>query len=127
MTTAHRPEWPTDLHREAAHHFRRLAAAAADDHYQLLAEVHAVLAGGMPAAGDADSAAGSATDDRAGPNARSSAVAPVPPASRVGRSSAPLVYESRQLLADRDEVLIHHDGVAYRLRRTRQDKLILTK
>ncbi len=37
----------------------------------------------------------------------------------------PLV--SAELFGNRDEILIAHDGETYRLRRTRQGKLILTK
>ncbi len=36
-------------------------------------------------------------------------------------------YESQQLFAGQQEILIEHAGHAYRLRITRQDKLILTK
>ncbi len=36
-------------------------------------------------------------------------------------------YDSRDLFRDRQEILIKHAGHAYRLRITRQDKLILTK
>jgi len=35
--------------------------------------------------------------------------------------------ESRDLLGDADELLIRHNDSVYRLRLTRQDKLILTK
>lgn len=35
--------------------------------------------------------------------------------------------ESRNLLQGRNEVLIHHGNEVYRLRHTRNDKLILTK
>jgi hemin uptake protein HemP len=35
--------------------------------------------------------------------------------------------ESRELLRGTREVLIHHGGEVYRLRHTRNDKLILTK
>ncbi len=41
-------------------------------------------------------------------------------------SPAP-VLDSAELLGARDEVLIVHGGETYRLRRTRQGKLILTK
>ncbi len=36
-------------------------------------------------------------------------------------------YESQQLFCGQQEILIEHAGHAYRLRITRQDKLILTK
>lgn len=36
-------------------------------------------------------------------------------------------YRSADLLGNRDEVDIEHAGERYRLRRTRQNKLILTK
>lgn len=39
----------------------------------------------------------------------------------------PLSYDSRELFAVGKEVLIHHAGEVYRLRVTRQNKLILTK
>ncbi|MFW5845457.1 MAG: hemin uptake protein HemP, partial [Planctomycetota bacterium] len=39
----------------------------------------------------------------------------------------PHCWSSAQLLGRRDEIVIHHAGTVYRLRRTRQDKLILTK
>ena len=37
------------------------------------------------------------------------------------------VYESRQLLGEDKEIFIRHAGEIYRLRMTRQNKLILTK
>lgn len=47
------------------------------------------------------------------------------------RIEAPLapakVIESNQLLSSGPELLIRHKGEFYRLRRTRNDKLILTK
>ncbi len=45
-----------------------------------------------------------------------------PPKQTVGKS-----YDSRDLFRGRQEILIEHAGHAYRLRITRQDKLILTK
>lgn len=39
----------------------------------------------------------------------------------------PVELESRQLLQGRSEVWIRHGGELYRLRHTRNDKLILTK
>ena len=36
------------------------------------------------------------------------------------------ILESRELLGPREEVLIRHEGRIYRLKRTRQGKLILT-
>lgn len=39
----------------------------------------------------------------------------------------PVVYDSRQLFGTGKEVLIRHAGEVYRLRMTRQNKLILTK
>ncbi|MFN4087444.1 MAG: hemin uptake protein HemP [Alphaproteobacteria bacterium] len=39
----------------------------------------------------------------------------------------PTVIESRELLSAGPELLISHKGEFYRLRRTRNDKLILTK
>jgi len=47
---------------------------------------------------------------------------PAPPATTV-----PTPLDSRVLLGAQDEVHIAHGGDIYRLRRTRQDKLILTK
>lgn len=45
-----------------------------------------------------------------------------------GKSSpAPLVHESSQLFGAGREVIIRHAGELYRLRVTRQNKLILTK
>lgn len=55
--------------------------------------------------------------------------APAPasgPALRLDRPPAREV-DSRELLAGADELLIRHRGATYRLRLTRQDKLILTK
>ncbi len=39
----------------------------------------------------------------------------------------PRVLTSEALLKDHAEIVINHHGERYRLRRTRQDKLILTK
>lgn len=43
------------------------------------------------------------------------------------RGCGPAVFSSAALLQDRAEVLIEHRGETYRLRQTRQGKLILTK
>ncbi|WEJ58335.1 hemin uptake protein HemP [Devosia sp. FJ2-5-3] len=43
------------------------------------------------------------------------------------RFAAEKVMDSDEILAGRTEVVILHRGQAYRLRLTRQDKLILTK
>jgi hemin uptake protein HemP len=50
-------------------------------------------------------------------------VEPSPP----HQSSAREAWLSEELLGDRSEILIKHGGEVYRLRRTRQDKLILYK
>ena len=59
---------------------------------------------------------------------------PLRPPSSSAEPSAPLpapaalqVLDSAALFGGRDEVLIVHGGETYRLRRTRQGKLILTK
>jgi hemin uptake protein HemP len=44
-----------------------------------------------------------------------------------GPATRPGVLDSVALLGSRNEVEITHQGETYRLRRTRQDKLILTK
>ena len=44
-----------------------------------------------------------------------------------GNSFGPRPLDSIALLGGRDEILIAHGGDTYRLRRTRQGKLILTK
>ncbi|NMM46104.1 hemin uptake protein HemP [Rhodospirillaceae bacterium KN72] len=41
--------------------------------------------------------------------------------------SDPIVVSSSDLLRGRTEIMIDHGGECYRLRRTRQGKLILTK
>lgn len=43
------------------------------------------------------------------------------------QATAPRLLSSETLLAGADEILIQHEGETYRLRRTRQGKLILTK
>lgn len=43
------------------------------------------------------------------------------------RPAAPHRLDSRQLLGGGNEAVISHAGQEYRLRRTRNDKLILTK
>jgi hemin uptake protein HemP len=40
--------------------------------------------------------------------------------------ATPPIVESRDLLGQSDQVLIHHEGRIYRLQRTRLGKLILT-
>ena len=52
---------------------------------------------------------------------------PQPSAQPVCSSTPPLCLEAATLFASRREVLIDHDGECYRLRLTRQNKLILTK
>ncbi len=49
---------------------------------------------------------------------------PADPAPRAGQT---FPLESAALFGGKDEVLIAHGGETYRLRRTRQNKLILTK
>jgi hemin uptake protein HemP len=44
-----------------------------------------------------------------------------------GDESRPKTISSADLLGGQDEVMIQHNGSTYRLRITRQDKLILTK
>lgn len=49
------------------------------------------------------------------------------PAALPPVNGQPAVYDSRQLFGTGKEVLIRHGGEIYRLRVTRQNKLILTK
>jgi hemin uptake protein HemP len=44
-----------------------------------------------------------------------------------GKQDAPAPLDSSELFQRRQEVLIRHEGALYRLRRTRNGKLILTK
>jgi hemin uptake protein HemP len=53
--------------------------------------------------------------------------APAPGSERTSRASAPRVVEARALLRGSRELLIRHGPCEYRLRLTRNDKLILTK
>lgn len=50
-----------------------------------------------------------------------------PPRSTPPREAAPRRLRSTELFAGRREVRIEHQGVEYRLRLTRFEKLILTK
>jgi hemin uptake protein HemP len=58
---------------------------------------------------------------------------PMPPARATDASAEPAslptppVFDSAHLLQGEREVLIRHGGECYRLRHTRNDKLILTK
>jgi hemin uptake protein HemP len=52
-------------------------------------------------------------------DARKAPATPAPPAEE-------RILDSRELLGPRDDVLIRHEGRLYRLKRTRQGKLILT-
>ena len=52
------------------------------------------------------------------------AIAAVTPS---GERTVELVYGSTDLFRGRDELVIEHDGARYRLRITRQGKLILNK
>jgi len=47
--------------------------------------------------------------------------------SPTGERAVELVYGSTDLFRGRDELVIEHDGARYRLRITRQGKLILNK
>jgi hemin uptake protein HemP len=49
------------------------------------------------------------------------------PATDAPSVATPRVISSSELLMGNNEVLIDHHGAQYRLRLTRQDKLILTK
>lgn len=53
--------------------------------------------------------------------------APQPARAAEGRADPPPVWHSEQLLGKHVEVLILHNNEVYRLRRTRQGKLILYK
>ncbi len=50
-----------------------------------------------------------------------------PGGSKSADETSVRIYDSRELFRGEQEVLIVHAGHAYRLRITRQDKLILTK
>jgi hemin uptake protein HemP len=50
-----------------------------------------------------------------------------PPQTPSPATGTPSPLESAALFRGRDEILIAHGGETYRLRRTRQGKLILTK
>lgn len=50
-----------------------------------------------------------------------------PPSQGPARASTDHEVDSRRLLQGRAEILIRHGGEVYRLRHTRNDKLILTK
>ncbi|MDX1948273.1 MAG: hemin uptake protein HemP [Pirellulaceae bacterium] len=50
-----------------------------------------------------------------------------PPAPACGQPEGREAWSSEELLGDKSEILIRHGGETYRLRRTRQDKLILYK
>ena len=52
---------------------------------------------------------------------------PTSPASRGRGKGAAAILSSEDLLDGRAEVMIEHNGEIYRLRHTRQGKLILTK
>ena len=52
---------------------------------------------------------------------------PQKPAEQPRQPEPPVVVETQKLFAGRREVLIEHDGVRYRLRITRRNKLILQK
>lgn len=51
----------------------------------------------------------------------------VPPRNRTPAAPGQSELDSARLLQGRREVLIRHGGECYRLRHTRNDKLILTK
>ena len=51
---------------------------------------------------------------------------PMPPARKPSLPGGERLIESSDLLEGAAEVLIHHEGRIYRLRRTRLGKLILT-
>lgn len=61
--------------------------------------------------------------------ALAAAAAPPTPGPEIAsdRFAAPAVVDSAGLLQGAREILIRHGGVCYRLRHTRNDKLILTK
>jgi hemin uptake protein HemP len=52
---------------------------------------------------------------------------PSPPQHADSRAAAPRVIPSAELLGERGQLLIEHQGERYLLRITRQGKLILTK
>jgi len=53
---------------------------------------------------------------------------PIPPTSpSPAPPQPPAVVLARQLFGERREIVIEHDGVRYRLRITRRNKLILQK
>lgn len=51
----------------------------------------------------------------------------LPPPVAASPTPARKAIDSRTLLAGSNEIVIHHLGAEYRLRQTRQGKLILTK
>lgn len=56
-------------------------------------------------------------------------ISPIPPGAIATQASKPVgkAIDSASLFKGRQEVVIAHDGHEYRLRITRQNKLILTK
>lgn len=57
----------------------------------------------------------------------SSHISPLPPPPTSAETESPPIYDSEALLQGTREVLIRHHGETYRLRLTRNDKLILHK
>lgn len=60
---------------------------------------------------------------------KNAASMPLPPDPELHttETESPVSYDSDALLKGRREVVIHHHGEVYRLRLTRNDKLILNK
>ncbi len=68
------------------------------------------------------------TNEQTGPPQPSPQLAPAAPASEAeSKCAARQSWRSEELLGDRTEVLILHNAEVYRLRLTRQGKLILYK
>ena len=60
-------------------------------------------------------------------NAAPAADPSVTPAATPARTAAPAVWQSEDLFHGQREIVIQHGDLIYRLRRTRQGKLILHK
>jgi len=61
------------------------------------------------------------------PSSSSPEVSPAAAPRATGAGAASIVLDSKALFAGQQTVLIRHQGEVYRLQKTRQGKLILTK
>lgn len=105
------------LHQTAGDYYQMLALTDTSGHAEMLACIHKILA--APAPPHSDNCARNSYSNSIPSEAQQQTAS--------DRHQLPLIHDSWDLLAGRDEVIIQHAGTAYRLQRTTHNGLTLRR